>query len=79
MAAAAVHFVVMPGHFEAAIVYGTFFAVTATVHLLYSVWLLIRPSRPLLMAGAVGNAAVTLLWLLTRTVGIPFGPGAGTT
>jgi hypothetical protein len=77
--AASVHLVVMPEHFEEATVYGLFFAVTATVQLTYSAWLLVRPSRPLLAAGAVGNLAIVGLWLLTRLVGIPVGPGAGTT
>jgi hypothetical protein len=77
--AAAVHLVVMPEHFEEATIYGLFFAVTATVQLTYSAWLLLRPSRPLLAVGAVGNLAIVGLWLLTRLVGIPLGPGAGTT
>lgn len=76
-AAAAVHFVVMPEHFEEAALYGTFFAVAATSQLIYSVLLLARPSRILLAAGAIGNTAIVVLWLITRTSGIPLGPGAG--
>jgi hypothetical protein len=78
-AAAGVHVVVMPEHFEEATVYGLFFAITATVQFTYSAWLLVRPSRPLLAVGAIGNLAIVGLWLLTRLVGIPLGPGAGTT
>lgn len=77
--AAAVHFAVMPEHFEESALYGTFFLVTALVQLVYAGLLMFRPSRPLLVAGAIGNAAVILLWLFTRTVAIPLGPGAGTT
>jgi hypothetical protein len=76
-AAAAVHFVVMPEHFEEATLYGTFFAVAATSQLIYSVLLLARASRTLLAAGALGNTAIVVLWLITRTTGIPLGPGAG--
>jgi hypothetical protein len=76
-AAAAVHFVVMPEHFEEATIYGMFFAVAATSQLLYSALLLIRPSRALVCAGAIGNIAIIALWLVTRTIGIPLGPGAG--
>jgi hypothetical protein len=76
-AAAAVHFVVMPEHFEEATLYGTFFAVAATSQLIYSALLLARPSRILLAAGALGNTAIVVLWLITRTSGIPLGPGAG--
>jgi len=77
--AAAVHFVVMPEHFEEATLYGGFFAAAATSQLLYCTLLLIRPSRPLVVAGALGNLAIIVLWVITRTAGIPLGPGAGTT
>jgi hypothetical protein len=76
-AAAAVHFVVMPEHFEEATMYGAFFAVAATSQILYSLLLLLRPSRPLVAAGAIGNLAIIGLWLVTRTIGIPLGPGSG--
>lgn len=77
--AAAVHVVVMPEHFEEAVSYGMFFAFAATAQLLYSAWLLVRPSRALLAVGAVGNLAIVALWLVTRLIGVPLGPGAGTT
>jgi putative NADH-flavin reductase len=35
---------------------------------------LLRPSRRLLVVGAVGNLAIVALWGVTRTVGIPIGP-----
>jgi hypothetical protein len=38
-----------------------------------------RPSRPLVAAGAPGNLAIIVLWVITQTAGIPLGPGAGTT
>jgi len=78
-AAAGVHYVVMPDHFHEALIYGLFFAVTATSQVGYAVLLLARPSRPLLFVGAVANAGVLVLWLITRLVAIPLGPGAGTT
>jgi hypothetical protein len=77
--AAAVHYVVMPTHFAEATLYGVFFAVAATSQLGYSALLLLRPSRPLLAAGVVGNLAMVSLWLLTRAVAIPLGPAAGST
>jgi hypothetical protein len=77
--AAGVHFVVMPEHFEEATMYGLFFAFAATAQLVYSAWLLVRPSRALLAVGAFGNIAIIGLWLVTRLIGIPLGPGAGTT
>jgi hypothetical protein len=77
--AAAVHFVVMPDHFEESALYGAFFLVAAIVQLGYSALLLARPSRTLVAAGVAGNLAVILLWVVTRTISIPLGPGAGTT
>jgi hypothetical protein len=75
--AAGVHFVVMPDHFEESWLYGSFFLVAALAQLGYSAWLLARPSRELLIAGVVGNLSVVVLWLVTRTIGIPLGPAAG--
>jgi hypothetical protein len=77
--AAAVHFVVMPTHVAEAMLYGVFFAFTATTQLGYSVLLLLRPSRPLVATGVVGNLAMVALWLVTRIVAIPLGPAAGST
>lgn len=79
IAAAGVHYVVMPDHFEESALYGTFFLVAATSQLVYAVYLLVRPSRALLAAGAIGNLAIVALWLMTRLVGIPLGPAAGST
>ena len=78
-AAAGVHYTVMPAHFNESALYGSFFLVAATAQLVYSVLLLCRPSRPLIAAGLAGNAAILLLWLLTRTIAIPLGPAAGET
>ena len=35
-----------------------------------------RPSRRLLLAGAIGNLAIASVWLVSRTVGLPLGPEA---
>lgn len=77
VAAAGVHFTVMPDHFEESALYGTFFLVTATTQVGYAALLLARPSRPLLVVGLAANAAVLGLWLVTRLVAIPLGPAAG--
>jgi hypothetical protein len=45
---------------------------------LYVPLLLRWPNRTVLLLGIAGNLAIVLLYLLTRTVGIPlFGPEAG--
>jgi hypothetical protein len=40
--------------------------------------LLVKPSRRLLLAGIIGNLVVAEVWLVSRTIGIPFGPNSGT-
>ncbi len=77
--AAAVHYVVMPEHFREAALYGAFFLIAATAQLGYSVLLVVRPSRPLIAVGMVGNFSMVALWLATRLIAIPLGPAAGST
>ena len=58
--------------------YGAFFLVVAIAQVLLSDGLLYRPRRRLFLLGVIGNLAVITLYVVTRTVGIPFfGPHAG--
>ena len=76
--AALIHLWVTPEHFEEWWGYGAFFFVTAAAQVLYAPLVLIWPTRVVLVLGMGGNLTVVVLYLLTRTVGIPlFGPGAG--
>ncbi len=76
--AALIHLWVTPEHFEEWWGYGAFFLVAAVAQLLYVPIMLRRPSRTVLLAGIAGNLAIVVLYLLTRTVGIPLlGPEAG--
>ena len=76
--AAMIHLWVMPEHFEEWWGYGTFFLVSAFAQGLYGPGLLRWPNRVILLAGVAGNLAIVILWLVTRTSGIPlFGPHAG--
>jgi hypothetical protein len=77
MGAAVIHFVVIPGHWEEYWGQGLFFIVAAIAQLLWAVWILVAPSRRIYLAGAAGNAAIVALWIVTRTAGVPAGPGAG--
>ena len=74
LAAAVIHASVSAEHFREAFVFGAFFVAASTAQAGWAVLVLARPSRTLLGAGAVGNAAVIILWMLTRSVGLPFGP-----
>jgi hypothetical protein len=49
-------------------------AMIAAFQLGWPVLLLLRPSRGALIGGAGVNAAFVVLWVLSRTVGIPVGP-----
>lgn len=77
--AAVIHFEVMFEHFSEYWMYGTFFLATAWAQLIWAAWIGWRPSRPLLWAGAAGNAAIIVVYVLTRTVGDLVGPGRSET
>ena len=76
--AAAIHLWTMPEHFEEWWGYGIFFLVSALVQGAYGAALLRWSGRPLLLLGVGANLPIVVLYLVTRTVGIPFfGPHAG--
>jgi hypothetical protein len=72
-----VHLTVIGEHFGESALYGSFFLVLCAVQFGWAGWLLLRPATPVLFAGAAASVLVALLWLATRTVGIPLGPEAG--
>ena len=76
--AALMHLWVTPEHFEEWWGYGAFFLCAAIGQGAYGAVLLRWPRRPLLLLGVVGNLSIVVLYLVTRTVGVPiFGPQAG--
>lgn len=74
--AAAIHFSVVREHWQYWPLAGAFFAVLAVLQIVWGGLVLHRPSRPLLALGAVGALQVVVVWLLSRTAGLPFGPQA---
>jgi hypothetical protein len=72
-----IHLAVCPSHFKEATAFGLFFAAAAAAQLWWAAAVWRNPTQRLLTIGAVGNAAVLALWLVTRTVGLPFGPEPG--
>ena len=58
---------------------GIGFAVAGWFQLLFAALVLLKPSRPLLVAGIVVNATLIAAWAVSRTTGFPFGPNAGLT
>ncbi len=78
MVAALIHLWVTPEHFEEWWGYGAFFLSAAIAQGAYGAVLLRWPRRALLLLGVVGNLSIVVLYLVTRTVGLPiFGPQAG--
>ena len=74
LAAGAIHFAVIQSHLEEDALEGMFFIGIAWFQLIWpQVYLLTR--RPwIAAAGALVNAAVVGLWLVSRTIGLPIGP-----
>jgi len=75
--AAVIHFAVVAQHFDEWWLTGTFFVLVALFQLAWALLVLRAPSRPFYLAGAVTNALVVVLWIVSRTNGVPVGPGAG--
>jgi hypothetical protein len=74
--AAAIHFSVIRMHFDEYTLYGVFFVLSGIAQLVWPIWLLLRRWEPLLILGAIGNAAIVALWILDRVGALPIGPDA---
>jgi signal transduction histidine kinase len=72
--AAVVHSDVISSHFEESALYGWFFSLSALAQLAWGLLVARRADRALLVWGAIGNGLIVLLWVVTRTVGLPVGP-----
>jgi hypothetical protein len=77
VASGAIHLAVIREHFEESTLYGAFFLVLTVLQFGWALWLVIRPSVVLFAAGGAASLGVALLWLATRTAGIPLGAEAG--
>ena len=75
--AAMIHFAVIGQHLAEYWLVGVFFAAVALAQLGWVVAVLSNPTRTVYVVGAVGNALVAVTWVISRTTGLPFGPGAG--
>ncbi len=75
--AAAIHFAVISEHFAEYALYGAFFLVLSWAQLVWAAVVLWRPSRLWLWLGAAGNALVLVVYVASRTAGLPVGPDVG--
>jgi hypothetical protein len=76
-AAAIIHFAVIGQHLREFWLFGAFFAVVALAQLAWALLAMARPSHRVWLAGAVGNAVVIVVWIVSRTLGLPLGAEAG--
>jgi hypothetical protein len=72
-----IHLAVLGPHLRESWLLGAFFAVVGLAQLAWPLLVMTRPSRGLWLAGVVGNALVVVVWILSRTVGLPLGAEAG--
>ena len=78
--AGAIHLAVAPEHFEEWWLYGAFFVGTGLFQLAYATPVLRRPTPLVVLTGILVNLGIVLLWVLSRTAGLPLPPpedGAG--
>src|SRR3954452_14421500 len=74
--AAVIHAAFAPTHFTETWSHGAFFIASAWFQLLLAYLLVTRRSRWVYALGLL-NAVVIGAWIVSRTVGAPFGPNAG--
>jgi MFS family permease len=75
--AAAIHFAVTPEHFDEYWAFGVFFAASAWAQIGWALLVTRSDRRKLLVAGVIGNLAIAVVWLTSRTTGLPIGPEPG--
>ena len=69
-----IHFAVAGAHSREYWLFGVFMLVVAWLQLLWAVGVVIRPTRSLLVTGAIVDAIVIVVYIVTRTVGDIIGP-----
>jgi hypothetical protein len=76
-AAGVIHLVMIPAHAADWLPEGIAFAVAGWWQIGLAVVLLLRPGRKAVQIGAVSTVALIAAWVVSRTTGLPVGPGSG--
>ena len=74
MIAGAIHAVVAAPHFGEYWAFGSFFVALAALQLGWGAWVYARPSVRAFRLGIAVSVGVVVLWTVSRTMGVPFGP-----
>lgn len=77
VAAGLIHVGVAPEHFAEAFEFGLFMVVVGAAQIAAGIVLLVRPSRALVVAAILGTVLVFVVYGVSRTTGLPFGPEPG--
>lgn len=77
LSAGVVHLVMAPIHAGSSTAEAIGFAAVGWLQILLAIGLLVRPTRALLQATVLLNAAVIVVYVISRTAGLPFGEHAG--
>jgi hypothetical protein len=73
-----IHVLATPLYFGQWLGYGIAFVAIAVLQVMHSMVLAVnQPRRVFFWVGIVGNALIIVVWLVTRTVGVPMGPMMG--
>jgi hypothetical protein len=72
--AGGIHLAVTPEHLEHWWVFGTFFIVTGVFQLAFAGVVLRRTSWPVALTGIAVNLGIVLIWVVSRTRGLPISP-----
>lgn len=77
LASAVIHAAVTGEHFNESGLFGAFFLVAAAAQLAAAVWLVARRSQAAIVAIGAVNLGLVIIWVISRTVGVPVGPDPG--
>lgn len=72
-----IHYAVVPEHRAEWWMFAVFFTLLGIFEIVWAVAIWAAPTRGLLLLGVLVNVATLILWAVTRTAGLPFGPEPG--
>ena len=72
--AGVIHLAVTPEHLEEWWAFGAFFIVTGLFQLTFALVVVRRPTWPVAVTGIAVNLGIVLVWVVSRTTGLPISP-----